>query len=50
MKKLMVLIVLISVLVVSCSYFEVAEKERRDRGRECRYNKRGGLESCRYIN
>ena len=48
MKKIMVLAVLIMTLVVSCSYLE--EKEQRERGVECRYGKRGGLENCRYIN
>ena len=49
-KKIMVLAVLIMTLVVSCSYLEEAEKEQRERGVECRYGKRGGLENCRYIN
>ena len=48
MKKLMVLIVLISVLVVSCSYFDGSEAQRR--GRECRYNYKGEVQNCGYIN
>ena len=50
MKRIMILIVLVSVLVVNCSYFEGAERTERERGVECRYNKRGGLEHCRFIN
>ena len=53
MKKIIALIILLA-SVMSCS--ELAEMEARsqqrrmERGRECRHNKRGGLESCRYIN
>ena len=54
MNKLMVLMVLISALVVSCSYFselnEIAENEKRERGWRCRYNYRGEIQHCGYIN
>ena len=49
MKKVIMLAILV-MTVISCSYMEAAEAERRERGRECRYNKRGGLEHCRFIN
>lgn len=49
MKKIIILIILLA-NVMSCSYLEEAEKEQRERGVECRYGKRGGLENCRYIN
>ena len=49
MKRIIILVILI-IAVVSCSYIEAAGAEERERGRECRYNKRGGLEHCRYIN
>ena len=47
MKKIMILIVLILLLIVNCSYFEGADRQIRERGIECRYNKRGGVENCR---
>ena len=46
MKKIRVLIVS-AALIVSCSYFEGADRQIRERGIECRYNKRGGVENCR---
>ena len=49
MKKLIVLILLVSVLVVNCSYFEGAEKERRERDWECRYNYKGEMQHCGYL-
>ena len=50
MKKIAILVILMLV-VVNCSYFEAAaETERRRGGVECRYNKRGGVEDCRYRN
>ena len=48
MKRIIILVILI-IAVVSCSYMEAAEAERRERGVECRYNKRGGVENCRYM-
>jgi len=53
MKKIIVLIILL-LTVMSCSELSEMEARRqqrlRERGRECIYNKRGGLEYCRYIN
>ena len=46
MKKLAILIILM-LTVMSCSYFEGADRQIRERGIECRYNKRGGVENCR---
>ena len=50
MKKLIVLMSLVSALVVNCSYFEGAERAERERGRRCRYNYKGELQHCGYIN
>ncbi|WP_196808112.1 hypothetical protein [Leptotrichia sp. oral taxon 879] len=51
MKKILMLMILVLALVTSCSYFESAERIERERGGvECRYNKRGGVEDCRYAN
>ena len=49
MKRIMILIVLVSVLVVNCSYFEGAERTERERGVECRYNYKGEIQGCNYI-
>ena len=50
MKKIMILTVLILLLIVNCSYFEGAERAERERGWECRYNYKGELQHCGYIN
>ncbi|ERK47429.1 hypothetical protein [Leptotrichia sp. oral taxon 879] len=50
MKKIMILIVLILLLIVNCSYFEGAERAEKERGRRCRYNYKGELQHCGYIN
>ena len=47
MKRIIMLIVLV-ILISNCTAFEISNQ--MERGRECRYNKRGGLENCRYIN
>ena len=49
MKKIILLLTLL-ILISSCTAFEIANKMEKERGRECRYNKRGGLESGGYIN
>ena len=36
--------------VASCSYLDASREEVNKRGVECRYNKRGGVENCRYMN
>ena len=54
MKKIIALITILLVSVMSCS--ELAELEeksqqiRRERGWECRYNYKGELQHCGYIN
>ncbi|WP_369713683.1 hypothetical protein AB8B23_04760 [Leptotrichia sp. HSP-342] len=50
MKKIMILTVLILLLIVNCSYFEGAERAERERGWECRYNYKGEVQVCGYIN
>ena len=54
MKRMIALIILLSLTIISCSELSEMEARRqrrlRERGRECIYNKRGGLEYCRYIN
>nr|WP_314115169.1 hypothetical protein [uncultured Leptotrichia sp.] len=51
MKKILMLVILVLVLVTNCSYFESAERTEKERGGvECRYNKRGGVDDCRYAN
>ena len=49
MKKLAILLILI-ITIASCADIEASRERMEQRGRECRYNKRGGLESCRFIN
>ena len=49
MKKILMLIILVLILIVNCSYFEGAERARRERGRECTYNSRGEAQVCGYI-
>ena len=53
MKKIIVLVIL-AITAIRCT--ELAElngeeeRIRNERGVECRYNKRGGVEDCRYRN
>ena len=49
MKRIIILVVL-AITVMSCSYFEGAERAERERGRRCRYNYKGELQHCGYIN
>ena len=54
MKRIIILIILVMV-IFNCTERDLmimreADREVNERGRECRYNKRGGLEHCRYIN
>jgi len=49
MKKIIMLAILV-MTIISCSYFEGAEMERKRRGWECRYNYKGELQHCGYIN
>ena len=36
--------------VASFSYLDAAREEMNERRVECRYNRRGGVENCRYMN
>ena len=49
MKRIIMLIVLV-ILISNCTAFEISNRMERERGVECKHNKRGGLENCRYIN
>ena len=49
MKKLAILIILM-LTVMSCSYFEGADRQIRERGMRCRYNYKGELQHCGFIN
>ena len=52
MKKVIMLAILV-MTVISCSELAKMEDEYqqdlRERGYRCRYNKRGGVENCRYM-
>ena len=48
MKKIILLLTLL-ILISSCTAFEIANQMEKERGVECRYNKRGGVENCRYM-
>ena len=50
MKRIVILVTLMIIAITSCSYLDEAREEMNERGVECRYNKRGGVENCRYIN
>ena len=54
MKKIIILIILV-MAIFNCTERDLmimreADREMNERGVECRYNKRGGVENCRYIN
>ena len=46
MKKLIILAILI-MTVISCSYLDGSEARRRER--ECMYNYKGEVQGCNYI-
>ena len=48
MKKIIILSILV-MSTISCSYFEGAEKTMKERGYECTYNGRGEAQVCGYI-
>ena len=53
MKKVLVLAVLMTI-IASCTaedrmLWNEVQRERSERGVECRYNKRGGVDNCRYM-
>ena len=50
MKKIIVLVIMVMVVIGCTELSEMearSQQRRRERGRECRYNKRGGVENCR---
>lgn len=49
MKKLVILIILI-LTAISCSYMEGGERLIRERGRRWRYNYKGEVQHCEFIN
>lgn len=52
MKKVIILIVLAMATIRCTELAELNDEEERirnERGAECRYNKRGGVENCRYM-
>ena len=49
MKKIIILIILIGA-IFSCAEIAASRERINERGVECKHNKRGGLENCRYIN
>ena len=48
MKKIIILAILI-MTIINCSYFEGAEMEKKRRGWECMYNYKGELQGCNYM-
>ena len=48
MKKIIILVILI-MAIINCSYFEGAERAERERGLECLYNGRGEIIGCNYM-
>lgn len=49
MKNLVILVILI-LTAISCSYVESGERQLRERGWECRYNGKGEVQVCGFIN
>lgn len=54
MKKIILLIISI-IMIASCTAEDInlireARREREERGRECRYNYKGEVQSCDFIN
>ena len=55
MKKIIILAILVMTTIFNCTERDLmimrdADREMNERGVECRYNKRGGVENCRYAN
>ena len=55
MKKILILIILATTAIFNCTERDLmimrdADREMNERGVECRYNKRGGVENCCYAN
>jgi len=49
MEKLLILVILM-MTTISCSYMEGGERQMRERGWECRYNGKGEVQHCGFIN
>ena len=49
MKKIIILVILIFT-ILSCSYMEGGERAIRERGLRCRYNYKGEVQNCDFIN
>ena len=49
MRKLMILAILM-LLIIGCADIMASRARIKERGVECRYNKRGGVENCQYMN
>ena len=47
MKKIIMIVILVAA-IMGCSYLDGSEAARR--GLECRYNYKGELQGCNYIN
>ena len=49
MKKIFMLLIIL-MIIIGCADIASSRERMRQRGIECRYNKRGGVENYRYIN
>ena len=49
MKRIVMLVILV-ITIIGCSYMEEGERSIRERGLECRYNYKRELQHCGYIN
>ena len=49
MKNLVILVILI-LTAISCSYVESGERQLRERGWQCLYNGKGEVQVCGFIN
>ena len=55
MKKIIILAILVMTTIFNCTERDLmimreADREMNERGRECRYNGRGEVQHCGYIN
>ena len=48
MKRIVMLVILM-MTIIGCSYMEEGERELRERGWECRYNGKGEVQHCGYL-
>ena len=49
MKKI-IMFVILTAIIMGCSYMEAGERTMRERGYECMYNYKGEIQGCNYIN